>query len=172
MRDRIFHNVLFPAPFRPISPTTSPVRTSKLTSRRAQNVSALEWPLLRKSFSGDWIPRRLRHAASHTDGAAREIVNLANVPNLNNWFHSDEIGKTFFGAFESENPDQKQQTNHGGGYRQQRPIEWATTVQHGTKAFDNSGHGIQRQNPATVPSTCWSSKIIAAGLRWRFRDGQ
>ncbi len=32
MRDRIFRSVLFPAPFRPISPTTSPCLISKVAS--------------------------------------------------------------------------------------------------------------------------------------------
>ena len=36
IRDRIFRSVLLPAPFRPMMPTTSPTRTSKLTSRSAQ----------------------------------------------------------------------------------------------------------------------------------------
>jgi hypothetical protein len=36
IRDRIFRSVLFPAPFRPMMPTTSPCSTVKSTSRRAQ----------------------------------------------------------------------------------------------------------------------------------------
>src|SRR6266852_9041607 len=39
MRDNIFSSVVFPAPFRPISPSTSPSRTSSETSFSAQNIS-------------------------------------------------------------------------------------------------------------------------------------
>src|SRR2546421_711353 len=39
MRERIFRSVDFPAPLRPMMPTTSPRLTSKETSLRAQNVS-------------------------------------------------------------------------------------------------------------------------------------
>src|SRR2546423_14420525 len=39
MRERIFKSVDFPAPLRPMMPTTSPRLTSKETSFRAQNVS-------------------------------------------------------------------------------------------------------------------------------------
>ena len=38
MRDRIFSRVLLPAPLRPMMPTTSPGRTSKSTSFKAQNL--------------------------------------------------------------------------------------------------------------------------------------
>src|SRR5215469_5176997 len=39
MRDNIFSSVVFPAPFRPISPSTSPSRTSNDTFFSAQNTS-------------------------------------------------------------------------------------------------------------------------------------
>jgi hypothetical protein len=39
MRLKIFSNVLFPAPFRPMMPTTSPRLTSKETSLSAQKSS-------------------------------------------------------------------------------------------------------------------------------------
>ena len=37
IRDNIFKSVVFPAPFRPINPNTSPSFTSSSTSRKAQN---------------------------------------------------------------------------------------------------------------------------------------
>ena len=40
MRESTLRRVLFPAPFRPMMPTTSPTVTSKVTSLRAQNRSA------------------------------------------------------------------------------------------------------------------------------------
>ena len=39
-RERIFKSVLFPAPLRPMMPSTSPRLTSKDTSRRAHSVSS------------------------------------------------------------------------------------------------------------------------------------
>jgi hypothetical protein len=39
IRDRILSRVLFPAPFRPITPSTSPGATVSDTSRRAQSAS-------------------------------------------------------------------------------------------------------------------------------------
>ena len=50
--ERILSVVLFPAPFGPISPIVSPRRTSKLTSRSAQN-----------SSRGTLAPRTMRRAS-------------------------------------------------------------------------------------------------------------
>ncbi len=44
MRDRILRSVLFPAPLRPTTPTTSPGAISNDTSRSAQIVAALSPP--------------------------------------------------------------------------------------------------------------------------------
>ena len=53
IRERIFSSVLFPAPFRPMIPTTSPRRTSKDTSRRAQiEVSGVPFRKLRMRRMG------------------------------------------------------------------------------------------------------------------------
>src|SRR4051812_17700825 len=45
-----FSNVVLPLPLWPISPSDSPSRTSKLTSRSAQKSSARERELIRRAF--------------------------------------------------------------------------------------------------------------------------
>src|SRR5262245_46853213 len=52
MRERIFSNVDLPAPLRPITPTTSPGATSKLTSFKAQTVLFSLFPFLRNKPKG------------------------------------------------------------------------------------------------------------------------
>ena len=51
-RESTFRNVLLPAPFRPINPTTSPSATSKEMSFSAQNVRGLFVRLRPKSRAG------------------------------------------------------------------------------------------------------------------------
>jgi len=61
--DMILSNVLFPAPFRPMMPSTSPSSSSKLTSARAQKCSPnrrarCSSPTVR---SGSGLPRTFAH---------------------------------------------------------------------------------------------------------------
>src|SRR2546428_381169 len=71
IRDRIFNSVLLPAPFRPITPSASPWRTSKDTSRSAQ----------KESDAGPRIepipgPPRLGHQARRVRDRRGEQPNL------------------------------------------------------------------------------------------------
>ena len=52
IRERIFSKVLFPAPFLPISPITSPWNTSKLTSFKAQN-DKTKIAIVQNPYAGD-----------------------------------------------------------------------------------------------------------------------
>src|SRR5215510_5726484 len=52
MRERILSSVDLPAPLRPMTPTTSPVATSKLTFSSAQMVSPPLFPFLRSQLKG------------------------------------------------------------------------------------------------------------------------
>ncbi len=65
IRERIFSSVLLPAPLRPMMPTTSPARTSKLMSRIAQSCSSAE-PRLR--------PRNMRKGAAAIDASESRSV--------------------------------------------------------------------------------------------------
>src|SRR6266480_5229775 len=73
MRDKTFNSVLFPAPFRPITPTTSPRLISKETSFNAQNGSSLA--CLR-------APVFLKNPAS----VSRKVLYRSDFPPMRNIF--------------------------------------------------------------------------------------
>src|SRR5712691_6695562 len=92
-RDRIFRSVLFPAPFIPINPSTSPRLTAKLTSRRAQNSSR------------GWTARPRRRAARRPTSSLIEVTyqpwrsrycletpeSVMAVSDMSAWVLSDHI---------------------------------------------------------------------------------
>src|SRR5664279_6396265 len=73
MRDRIFSSVLLPAPFRPMTPMTSPCSTSNETSRRAQKLFCSESADPRERTRGTMPP-------AIPDNDSRSVVYCEPVP--------------------------------------------------------------------------------------------
>src|SRR6185503_1112742 len=110
MRDRILSRVLFPAPFAPMMPTTSPTPTSKLTSRSAQKSVAVEvWPPSRRSRRHGADATAAIDSRKFVGRGARPIVYRLLTPAM--VIASDDIGKPPFDGHEIAQAGGEQ---HGG----------------------------------------------------------
>src|SRR5712691_438281 len=144
-RERIFRSVLFPAPFIPINPSTSPRLTEQLTSRRAQNSSR------------GWTARPRRRAARRPTSSLIEVTyqpwrsryrletpeRVMAVSDMRAWILSDYVRKGARRALkdrkgqsgdddgDDDAPGQGQQVG-GGAQDEGAPV-----------SVDDGGHGIE-----------------------------
>ena len=79
----IFSNVLFPAPFRPRIPITSPWATSKLISSRAQNFRGRSESFLGRSLREETLSFRIRNSRKFS-----RLMDRPSSYSFERWFTS------------------------------------------------------------------------------------
>src|SRR5688572_10310151 len=153
MRDRIFNSVDLPAPLRPMMPTRSPLRTSKLTSRRAQKSSVL---LAGRARRANGCSAAFASRLPVDANASRRVVKRSVCSWLRMYFLPrpsaaittpialDDVREgAFCGAEISDTGDEE---NRDDGQRQEEafPIEVRGPENCPTEPIDDADHRIHR----------------------------
>src|SRR5450759_592409 len=154
MRASILSNVLLPAPFRPMIPTTSPAETSKSTSRSAQKVSG------RTRLDTMRFARVLGHRAAPASVSRMVLYEPFRLPrrysfprsrtrttaSLTNGL-SDNIGKRPLHPPKEERARNNHEQSDGSTDEENRPGPRARPKKSPPEPFDDSGHRIQAAKP-------------------------
>ena len=154
MRARILSSVLFPAPFLPMTPMTSPCSTLKLTSRRAHTMSAvsspLKWAKPAESFEvterlsdrrEDCPGKRVLSGLGCADAVAlREIVH-ADCGSSHGCY-SDDVGEDPLGSTEVVGAGDDEQCGRRSPWEDKVPRHWVGSEERRAEALNNPGHRV------------------------------
>src|SRR5215472_12670649 len=166
MRDRILSSVLFPAPFLPMMPITSPWAILKLTSSKAQKTQGFSLTI---SFSGWRMSRRKGACAARSTSSRRFSVRvacclswycldtfrissigfIANSSLAPDGGRSNNVCEAVFHTPKNHQPGEKQQRADGQRPTHYRPGSGASQ-QSMAEANDHTRHGIQTQQNLKV----------------------
>src|SRR3990172_6685863 len=143
---RIFKRVLFPAPFMPMSPSTSPRFNEKVTSRSAQNSSrgSTLWPRRRavrrptSSLSDvTYQPRRSRYRLETPESSMVVSDMVARVL-------SDHVRESTGGALEHRERDANDDCGDSNAHTQGRQVRGGAQDERAPVAVDDGRHGIEQ----------------------------
>src|SRR5271157_5042895 len=155
IRERIFSSVLFPAPLRPMIPTTSPGRTSNDTSFNAQNGGFCSERFLRPSNA-------LRGADASLLSWSRRVVYRSRGPpsryslprpstrTASSLIPSRHIGKGSFHPPEVKQAAGQQDQHHPGGDSHHSPVRGVGIQERPPEALHDPGHRVETIEQAVL----------------------